>query len=182
MHATWVLASSCSKGTPDCIMSNSLSPKFRGLLTYEKEYLAVIIAVDRWRWYLQHEEFIILTDQESLILSRTSIGLTTPWQQKAFTKLLGHQYRIKYKKGIDNGATDALSWVQHNEHNMVVSSCQPAWLEDITNRYNANPQAQRFLEQLAVYPKNPMFRWQDLAGWHHFFAIQLGSLWIPSNI
>jgi len=27
---------------------------------------------------------------------------------------------------------------------------QPAWLEDILHSYNANPQAQKLLEQLAV--------------------------------
>ncbi|XP_024310364.1 uncharacterized protein LOC112268670 [Brachypodium distachyon] len=35
--------------------------------------------------------------------------LTTPWQQKALTKLLGLQYRIEYKKGSTNQAADALS-------------------------------------------------------------------------
>uniref|UniRef100_A0A453IML0 Reverse transcriptase RNase H-like domain-containing protein n=1 Tax=Aegilops tauschii subsp. strangulata TaxID=200361 RepID=A0A453IML0_AEGTS len=89
-------------------MSKALSPRYQGLSTYEKEYLAVIVAVDQWRPYLQHAEFTILTDQRSLT-HLTEQRLTTPWQQRAFTKLLGLQYTIKYKKGAENTAADALS-------------------------------------------------------------------------
>lgn len=37
--------------------------------------------------------------------------LNTSWQQKAMTKLLGLQYRPRYKKRVENRATDALSRV-----------------------------------------------------------------------
>uniref|UniRef100_A0A453K9P6 Reverse transcriptase RNase H-like domain-containing protein n=1 Tax=Aegilops tauschii subsp. strangulata TaxID=200361 RepID=A0A453K9P6_AEGTS len=78
-------------------MSTALSPRYQGLSTYEKEYLAIIVAVDQWRPYLQHAEFVILTDQKSLVHLEEQ-RLTTPWQQKAFTKLLGLRYHIRYKK------------------------------------------------------------------------------------
>uniref|UniRef100_A0A453D8E8 Reverse transcriptase RNase H-like domain-containing protein n=1 Tax=Aegilops tauschii subsp. strangulata TaxID=200361 RepID=A0A453D8E8_AEGTS len=42
-------------------------PRYQGLSIYEKEYLAVIAAVDQWRPYLQSAEFIIKTDQRSLV-------------------------------------------------------------------------------------------------------------------
>jgi hypothetical protein len=35
--------------------------------------------------------------------------LDTPWQQKVFTKLIGFQYKIVYRKGSDNGPIDSLS-------------------------------------------------------------------------
>jgi hypothetical protein len=35
--------------------------------------------------------------------------LHTQWQQKVFSKLLGLQYKIVYKKGADNHVADALS-------------------------------------------------------------------------
>ena len=54
-------------GHPIAFMSKSLCPKYQGLSTYEKEYLAVIAAVDQWRPYLQSAEFIIKTDQRSLV-------------------------------------------------------------------------------------------------------------------
>lgn len=36
------------------------------LSVYEKEFLAVIIAIHKWQQYLQHGPFIILTDYQSL--------------------------------------------------------------------------------------------------------------------
>ena len=91
------------------------------------------------------------TDQKSLVHLEQQ-RLTTPWQQKAFTKLLGLQYKIRYKKGSENTAADALSRANSSEILSAVTICQPAWLEDISNSYNSNPQAQRLLEQLAERP------------------------------
>jgi hypothetical protein len=73
--------------------------KTQGLCTYEKEYLALVLAVDQSRPYLQQAEFIIYTDQKSLIHLNEQ-RLNTPWQQKLFTKLLGLQYKIIYKKRL----------------------------------------------------------------------------------
>jgi hypothetical protein len=76
------------QGHPLAFVSKALGVKNRGLSTYEKEYLAILMVVDQWRTYLQHDEFIIYTDQRSLShLSKQK--LNTPWQQKVFTKLLG---------------------------------------------------------------------------------------------
>ena len=94
---------------------------------------------------------MIKTAQRSLVYLQEQ-QLSTPWQQRAFTKLLGLQYKISYKKGSENSAADALSRLQQTEQVLGISSCQPSWLDDIVASYNANPQAQRLLEQLAVKP------------------------------
>lgn len=49
-------------GHPLAYVSKALGPKTRGLSTYEKEYMAIILAVEQWRSYLQHAEFTIYTD------------------------------------------------------------------------------------------------------------------------
>jgi hypothetical protein len=51
------------EGHPLAFVSKALGPRTRGLSTYEKEYLAMLVAVEQWRAYLQHGEFIIFTDQ-----------------------------------------------------------------------------------------------------------------------
>ena len=79
-----------------------------GLSTYEKEYMAILLALEQWRSYLQHAEFQIITDHRSLI-QLSEQRLHTPWQQKVFTKLIGLQYKIVYRKGVENGIIDALS-------------------------------------------------------------------------
>jgi hypothetical protein len=39
-------------GHPLAFISKALGPRARGLSTYEKEYLAILIAVEHWRSYL----------------------------------------------------------------------------------------------------------------------------------
>jgi hypothetical protein len=41
-------------GHPLAYVSKSLGPRLRGLSTYEKEYVAMLLAVDQWRSYLQY--------------------------------------------------------------------------------------------------------------------------------
>jgi hypothetical protein len=38
---------------PIAFVSKSLGPKLRGLFIYEKEYIAILLAIDQWRPYLQ---------------------------------------------------------------------------------------------------------------------------------
>ena len=78
------------------------------LSTYEKELLALVIAVHRWRPYLLGRSFVIKTDQQSLkyILEQR---IATPAQQKGLAKLVGYLFVVEYKKGCDNRVADALS-------------------------------------------------------------------------
>ena len=65
------------EGHPIAYISKALGPKNQGLSTYEKECLAILMAVDHWRSYLQHAQFHIKTDQKSLE-NLTDQRLTTP--------------------------------------------------------------------------------------------------------
>jgi hypothetical protein len=51
---------------PLAFLSKALGTKSRGLSAYEKEFMAVVMAVQQWCQYLQHGEFYIFTDQRSL--------------------------------------------------------------------------------------------------------------------
>lgn len=53
------------QGHPIAYVSRALGPKNQGLSTYEKECLAILLAVDHWRHYLIQAEFEIRTDQRS---------------------------------------------------------------------------------------------------------------------
>lgn len=52
-------------GHPIAYVSKALGMKSKGLSTYEKECLDILMAVDQWRPYLQMSEFIIKTDQQA---------------------------------------------------------------------------------------------------------------------
>jgi hypothetical protein len=135
---------------PLAFVSKALGPKNRGLSTYEKEYLDILMAVDQWRPYLLHDEFIIYTDQRSLS-HLTEQKLNMSWQQKVFTKLLGLQYKILYKKGIVNSAVDSLSRRPHEYSKLYhISSSSPQWLLENMDGYQQDHHAQQLLSELAM--------------------------------
>ncbi|CAO1939527.1 unnamed protein product [Urochloa humidicola] len=137
-------------GHPLAFISKPLGPRTVGLSTYEKEYLAILLAVEQWRSYLQHAEFIICTDQKSLT-HLTDQRLNTPWQQKVFTKLLGLQYKIVYKQGTDNRVADALSRRSHSQASLrALSACSPSWTDAILQGYSLDSEAQVLLSKLAL--------------------------------
>jgi hypothetical protein len=86
------------------------------------------MAVSEWKSYLQHRDFTILTDHKSLVHLNEQ-KLHEGLQQKAFLKLLGLQYRIIYKKGLDNKAADAMSRQDHQAQLAAVSMSIPKWME-----------------------------------------------------
>ena len=54
-------------GQPIAYLSKAVSKSHQALSTYEKECMAIILAIDKWRQYLQHAEFVIRTDHMSLL-------------------------------------------------------------------------------------------------------------------
>lgn len=137
---------------PLAYVSKALGVKNQGLSTYEKEYLAILMAVDKWRQYLQHGEFFIYSDHRSLS-HLTEQRLTTPWQQRVFSKLIGLQYKVVYKKGIDNGAADALSRRPSSEL-FSLSSATPQWMLQVMEGYTGDDQARKLLVALTVSPND----------------------------
>jgi len=142
-------------GHPIAYLSKALGPKNQVLSTYEKESLAILMAIEHWRSYLQQGEFIIKTDQKSPT-HLDDQRLTTPWQHKALTKLMGLQYKLMYKKGVENLAADALSRVhpQDSLEVLALSVAQPSWLQTIMDCYALYPETIKLLAALAL--QNPM--------------------------
>jgi hypothetical protein len=140
---------------PLAFINKPLAPRHQGLSAYEKEYLAILMAVDKWRHYLLHAEFIIHTDHRSLIHLNEQ-RLHTPWQLKVLTKLLGLRYRVVYRHGTDNQAAYALSRRDHQLELSAVSSlsgnsllgiqfsssyspmCSPLWLAKLITSWLSN--------------------------------------------
>jgi hypothetical protein len=66
------------KGHPVAFVSRSLGPRNKGFSVYEKEYLAILLAMQQWQPYLQLWEFVIRTDHKSLT-HLTAQRLHTNW-------------------------------------------------------------------------------------------------------
>lgn len=66
-------------GHPLAFISKLLRQCNQGLTVYEKEYVAILMAVDQWRHYLLQAEFTIHTDHQSLTyLNKQRLHMT--WQ------------------------------------------------------------------------------------------------------
>jgi hypothetical protein len=141
------------QGHPIAYLSKGLGPKNEALSTYEKECMALLMAIDKWKSYLQHKEFTIVTDHKSL-LHLCDQKLTIGIQHKAFLKLLGFQYKIVYKKGLDNSVADALSRQDHTAEVNAISECKPKWLEIVVEGYDKDPEAKKLLTELTLTGSN----------------------------
>jgi len=136
-------------GRPIAYLSKALGPTHQHLSIYEKEFLALIMAVEKWRSYLQRQEFVIQSDHKSLSYLAEQ-NLQSELQRKAMTRLMGLQFKIVYKKGKENVDADALSRVGHLMAIQAVSEVKPLWLQEVLNSYVTDPTAHTLLAQLAL--------------------------------
>ncbi|KAL3509283.1 hypothetical protein ACH5RR_028684 [Cinchona calisaya] len=106
---------------PIAYLSKGLSLRNKGLSIYEKELLAIVMVVSKWKDYLLGHHFIIKTNHQSLkyLLEQK---LTSTLQHRWLTKLLGLDYEIQYKKGAENKVVDALSRRIPEEDNELPST------------------------------------------------------------
>jgi hypothetical protein len=136
-------------GRPIAYFSAALCPRNATMSAYEKEALAIIEALKRWRHYFLGSRLIIKTDQQSLKYI-TEQRVTEGIQHKLMLKLLEYDFTIEYKKGKENLVADALSR-QFNKL-FAVSMTQPKWIQDILASYSTDTAVQPLLEQFLVSP------------------------------
>ena len=162
-------------GQPVAYLSKALGESHKHMSIYEKEFLALIMAVERWRQYLQRGEFVIKTDHKSLAYL-TEQNLHSDMQRKAMTRLMGLQFKVVYKKGKDNQAADALSRVGHLLALQAISQVQTQWVQEVINSYVTDSRAQELLSQLAVHTPN-----DQGYSLHQGLNRYQGRLWVGAN-
>lgn len=120
---------------PVAYFSKLLGVKARQKSIYEKELIAICMAVQCWKHYLLGRHFIIRSDQQSLRFLTQQREVNHEYQ-KWVTKLLGFDFEIQFKPGSANRVADALSRKQNGEVglNALVTSTEVIWgrlLKDI---------------------------------------------------
>lgn len=115
---------------PIAFFSHALRDKNLFFSTYEKEMLALVLAVQKWRPYLLGRKFVVRTDQKSL-KHLWKQKITTTAQEKWLVKLMGYNFTIDYKKGKDNVVADALSRGEEDGEINAISALVPHWLKSI---------------------------------------------------
>lgn len=153
-------------GHPIAYWSMGLTMRDQALSTYEKELMAVMLVVLKWRYYLLGRHFLIKTDHQSLkYLLEQRVG--TPFQQKWVTKLLGFNYTIMYKCGKDNQAADALSRKGEltNSADSIASihalSCATtSWLEGVKLSWQTDVHVQQMIQALQQSHTHTGYEWE----------------------
>lgn len=146
-------------GRPIAYLNKSLGPKATAQSTYEKEALAILEALKKWRHYLLGNPLVIKMDHQSLRFMTTQ-KLTDGIQHKLLLKLLEFDYTIEYKKGKENIAADALSRRDAKCYDLTVYV--PEWLEDVKLSYIQDKNSDKLLQKLAQdISENPQYSIKD---------------------
>ena len=93
---------------PVWFASKSLTGAQRNYSTTEQECLAIVWAIRKFRAFVEYSHFIVETDHQALqwlMRIKDPIGRLARWS----LELQGYDFEIRYRKGINNQAADALS-------------------------------------------------------------------------
>ncbi|RVW97424.1 Transposon Ty3-G Gag-Pol polyprotein [Vitis vinifera] len=149
------------EGHPIAYISKALSDRFQTLSTYEKEMLAILMAIKKWESYLVDRHFVIKTDHQSLkyLLEQR---VTTPTQQAWVAKLMQYNYEIRYKQGKENVAADALSRIQPAELFVLSTTILNTQLYDlIKESWGVDLELQKIIKAKEADPSAyPKYSWR----------------------
>jgi hypothetical protein len=70
------------------------------------------------------------------------------------TKLMGLQFKIVYRKGMENLVVDALSRMPTVMSMQSCSEVKPQWVQELINSYATDHQTHDLLAQLAISSPN----------------------------
>ena len=138
-------------GKPISFLSKAIGPKAAAMSTYDKEALAILEALKKWKHYFSASSIIIKTDQQSLKYIQEK-KLTEGIQHKLLVKLLGYNYTVEYKKGKENKVADALSRVKQKIYSLISSAAVPVWITEVVQSYKGDTKCKELIQQLTVAP------------------------------
>jgi hypothetical protein len=160
--ATGLGAVLMQEGQPLAFYNQCLGQKASAQSIYEKEALAILHALKKWRHYFLGNKILIKTDQQALKYLGSQ-RLLEGIQHKLMLKLLEFDYRIEYKKGKENTVADALSRRFQDDDTtekcqialaildcLPLSAAVPKWLTEVHDSYANDPHCINLIQELTL--------------------------------
>ena len=122
---------------PVAFGSHSLTPSEKNYHSSKLEFLALKWSVtEHFKEYLAYSPFVVQTDNNPLtyVLMTPNLDITG---HQWVSALASFQFKLKYQKGADNGAADALSWVPISHSRETVQSLLEGAIVGATSRSEA---------------------------------------------
>jgi len=144
-------------GPPVAFLSCKLSSAEINYQIHEKEQLAVVYALQKWRMYLHSttEPFTVFTDHQSLTHLDVKNTLS-PQQIRWMEKLAEYNFEIQYRKGSLNVVPDALSRRPDYQLSTIVESVPSVGAELLSLCREEIPKDEYFRIFFFESPKLPM--------------------------
>ncbi|KAJ9542239.1 LOW QUALITY PROTEIN: hypothetical protein OSB04_028745, partial [Centaurea solstitialis] len=149
---------------PIAFFSHALGSRAQQKSVYEKELMAIVFAIKKWRPYLLGRRFVVRPDQQSLrfLLEQRVVE---PDYQRWMSKLMGYDFTVVYKPGRVNQAADALSrklWVNRHWNDLKKEIDDDVFLKQIKADLSSGRgfevrQGMLFYNDRLVIPKNSTF-------------------------
>lgn len=103
------------KRVPLAFFSKTLSPTETRYSTYDRELLAIVLAIKHFRHFLEGRSFAVYTDHKPLISALTSKSEKSPRQSRQLDFISQYTSDIRYITGDSNVIADALSRIGETE-------------------------------------------------------------------
>jgi hypothetical protein len=156
------------EGRPLAFESRSLKGKDLHKRIYEKEMMAILHALKKWRPYLIGRHFKVKTDHDSLKYFLEQ-RLSSEEQQKWVTKILGYDFEIVYKKGKQNVVADTLSRKDEDVEAFLcaISIIQPDWIIEARDEWKNDGKVWTLIERLQQDSgASDTFTWKNDSLWY----------------